>query len=104
MREQEPELLGEISQRLDKLLARAHEGHDVPPAHKHRLEGMMEAALICGVATENELRALFILRHDAYAPASLASVLGKNWGKAYPFPNLPIYMKRAPVEPSAADK
>ena len=104
MTEPEHELLWVFGQLMDKLLARAQEGHDIPPALKYRLEGMMDAARICGLASEGELRALYAQRYETRMSLSLASALGGDWEKEYPFPTLPLYTKRAPVVPTTADK
>jgi len=96
-------LLQEIDQRGRALYARVAAGHDAPPAHGLRLEGLREAAVLTGAAGEVELQELLDAAHGAAWGESLAERLGQDWQLAHPFPEVPVFMARAPVSTGKVD-
>lgn len=96
-------LLHEIASRWRGLFERLAAGDDLPPGQRLRLEGMMEAAVLCGLTTEAELlAAMDVAYRDTFA-RSLADDLGADWQALHPFPEIPAFMGRAPVYPSTPD-
>ncbi len=78
-------------------------GDDVPPSLRLRTEGLMEAALLTGLAKPEEIDAGM---DDCYQRAfgqSLAEDFGDDWRDFYPFPQIPAAGLRAPVYPSTSD-
>lgn len=96
-------LTEEVERRLNELLARLVAGDDAPPGAVLRLEGLREAAVLAGLWTEAEAQALLERRYAALCDESLAQSLGADWRERYPFPQLPLFARRAPVSPSTAD-
>lgn len=96
-------LLEEIDQRLAVLYDRLARGHDAPPALRLRLEGLLEAAELLKLASQDELLQRVERRHDEHASVSLRERCGDDWRRAHPFPQIPAYMERAPVSPSTSD-
>lgn len=96
-------LLEEVENRLQGLLQRVAMGGDVPPGLRYRLEGMLEAAALCGEATEAELEQLVERVHQDIFGVALAERLWDGWEALFPFPGLPIFADRAPVSPSTPD-
>lgn len=96
-------LVTELTHRWTILFAALAAGDDVPPAQRLRAEGMMEAALLVGVATVQELdRAM----DDCYQQAfgrTLEEEFDADWREFYPFPQIPAMGRRAPVYPSTRD-
>jgi len=93
-------LYPEIEGRLRRLLERLESGDDAPPGSRLRLEGLCEAAVLtgeCDIAAIDEL--LDSLHRELRGP-SLDAALGSHWRQAHPFPELPLFMDRAPVSPS----
>ncbi|MEM1404238.1 MAG: hypothetical protein AAGG55_12965 [Pseudomonadota bacterium] len=96
-------LLIEISHRLTMALEGLAAGDDFPPGQRNRLEGMLEAAVLERLATpaslDETLEALFLRIRGV----SIAETLGEDWREFHPFPELPLYMNRAPVVPTTND-
>jgi hypothetical protein len=63
----------------------------------------MEALVLSGGATREELQAAMAATFAAAAGRSLGSVLGDDWATVHPFPAIPFYQERAPVVPSTGD-
>jgi hypothetical protein len=78
-------------------------GDDVPPGQRLRAEGMMEAAVLLQVATEDELLAAMDHCYQCAFGRGLADDFGPHWRDFYPFPQIPAMGKRAPVYPSTRD-
>ncbi|WP_439101572.1 hypothetical protein [Congregibacter sp.] len=96
-------LAEEIRQRLSAQFQRVADGHDLPPGPRFRLEGLMEAAVLTGECEEDELRELIAELHGNIVGESLDARLGERWKRWHPFPQIPLYMERAPVSPSTSD-
>ncbi len=86
--------------RLRRLLTDLAAGHDAPPGQRLRLEGLCEAAVMVGELSSHELDELLERLHLEYLGAPLSASLGDDWRTYHPFPQLPLYMRRAPVSPS----
>ena len=96
-------VLSELQTRWRDMFAALAAGDDLPPGPRLRTEGMMEAALLQQLATEEELLGAM---QDCYQTAfgrSLAADFGEDWRDFYPFPQIPAMAARAPVFPSTAD-
>ncbi len=97
------ELLEAIENRLGAALSRLAAGGDLPPGHRYRLEGLLEAAVLTGAATEAELAALLRRLFEVHFRRPVEDSLWAGWKDLHPFPALPLYMARAPVSPSTSD-
>ncbi|MEL7043842.1 MAG: hypothetical protein AAGL66_02335 [Pseudomonadota bacterium] len=93
----------EIEARLRRLLADLAAGDDAPPADRLRLEGLCEAAVLTGELASRDLDVLLERLHSEYFDTSLSASLGADWRVYHPFPQLPLYMRRAPVSPSTPE-
>jgi hypothetical protein len=96
-------LLDEVERRWRTLFAELAAGADAPPAARLRLEGLLEAALLVGAASEAELTARMDVAYRQAFGESLAQRFGEDWRSFFPFPQVPAMMKRAPVVPSTRD-
>lgn len=97
------ELMRELQQRWSGMFADLAAGADLPPARRLRAEGMMEAAVLLGVASEEQLvSAMDHCYRDAFG-ATIAEHFGDDWREYHPFPQIPAMGVRAPVYPSTAD-
>ncbi|WOJ96850.1 hypothetical protein R0137_16630 [Congregibacter brevis] len=96
-------LYDEIRQRLTRQFQRVAEGDDIPPAARFRLEGLLEAAVISQEADKPALQALLAERHVAILGDTLEARLGEDWERWHPFPEIPVFLNRAPVSPSTSD-
>mgnify|MGYP006290976577 CR=1 FL=1 len=95
-------LYPEIERRLRRLLERLALGDDAPPGPRLRLEGLCEAAVLTGECDVPAIDALLDSLHRELRGRSLDEALGAHWRQAHPFPELPLYMDRAPVSPSGS--
>lgn len=96
-------LTRELHRRWQAMFTALAAGEDVPPSRRLRAEGMMEAALLLGLASAEELlRAMDSCYLAAYGRA-IAEDFGSDWQDFHPFPQIPAMGKRAPVYPSTAD-
>lgn len=94
-------LLLEIQRRWTDIFTALAAGGDLPPGQRLRAEGMMEAAVLVGVASAETLS---LAMDDCYREAfgrSLAADFGADWPVFFPFPQIPAMARRAPVYPSA---
>ncbi len=96
-------IFSEIRKRLLGMFSALARGEDVPPGTALRTEGLMEAALLTGHATIDELDALLLDCFNEANPADSELTLEPDWREFYPFPQIPLRMKRAPVYPSTSD-
>lgn len=93
----------EVAQRWQDMLAAVAAGDDIPPGLRWRTEGMMEALVLLGVRSGDELQQAMA---DAYRQSlgrSLESDLGADWQCGHPFPEIPFFMRRAPVHRGGHD-
>ena len=96
-------LVQELKSRWQAMFAALASGDDVSPGERLRGEGMMEAAVIAGEASEIELDAVM---SDVYLAAfgrAIDEDFRTDWRNFYPFPQIPAMAKRAPVFPSTSD-
>lgn len=93
-------LLDEIEERLRRLLVDLAAGDDIAPGALHRLEGLCEAAVLQQIISEVSLDDLADKLHTEILGEPMSARLGVDWRSHHPFPQLPLYMQRAPVLPS----
>ena len=93
----------ELEHRWRAMFEALANGDDVPPSQRLRAEGMMEAVVLLGIATVDELLQsmnhcyLVTFGHD------IARAFGDDWQALFPFPQIPAMARRAPVYPSTQD-
>jgi hypothetical protein len=92
-------LLEELQSRWSAIFSRLQAGGEVPPGMRLRTEGLMEAAVLLELASEDDLlAAMGSCYSDCYgAPMPL------DWRELFPFPQIPGFGQRAPVYPSTGD-
>ncbi len=93
----------EVTQRWQAMLEAIAAGDDIPPGLRWRTEGMMEALVLLGVRSSDELQQAMA---DAYRQSlgrSLEDDLGAEWQCGHPFPQIPFFMCRAPVHRGGPD-
>jgi hypothetical protein len=93
----------ELEQRWRLMFVALAGGDDVPPSQRLRVEGMMEAADLLGIATRE---VLLVSMDDCYRDVNGSSIeeeFGTDWQDFFPFPQIPAMAKRAPVFPSTRD-
>ena len=97
------DLYREIERRWRQLFERLAAGEDVAPGPRLRTEGLMEAAVISGEYREDELlqRMEAVFREINGRPIS--DDAGDAWRALYPFPQIPVIGRRAPVYPSTRE-
>ena len=98
-----PTLVEELRHRYTAMFTALAQGADVPPAVGLRTEGLMEAAVLVGQADVGQLDDLMALCYRDATGRTLAADLGEDWRADHPFPEIPLWMRRAPVVPSTAD-
>ena len=89
--------------RWREIFSRLEAGDVVPPTLQLRAEGVMEAAVAAGQASES---AVLEAMEDVYLDVrgvSITHQLGEDWQQLYPFPQIPAVAQRAPVYPSTPD-
>ncbi len=96
-------LLDELERRCSAIFAALARGEDVPPGQALRTEGLLEAALLLGRSEQARLDALLAQCYAEATGRPLSADLGEQWREDYPFPQIPLWMQRAPVVPSTAD-
>lgn len=96
-------LLRELEGRWTSLFDRLAAGEDLPPGPRLRTEGMMEAAVLLGLATEEGLTRRMAAAYRRSFGEEIAATFGTDWRQCFPFPSLPAMARRAPVVPSTAD-
>lgn len=96
-------LLQELHSRWQGMFAALARGEDLPPGRRLRAEGMAEAAVLTGTASEESLdQDMDRYFREAFG-ASLDECLDEGWRDFFPFPEIPAVTHRAPVYPSTAD-
>ena len=78
-------------------------GDDVPPSQRLRAEGLMEAAVLIGTATVDELLQSMNHCYRGAFDQDIAAAFGDDWQELFPFPQIPAMARRAPVYPSTPD-
>lgn len=96
-------LLDLLESRWREIFFRLEAGDVVPPTLQLRAEGIMEAAVTAGQASESELLYAMEDVHRQVRGVSIATKLGRDWHELYPFPQIPAVAQRAPVYPSTPD-
>ena len=96
-------IMDELRERWQGMFAALGTGEDLPPGLRLRTEGMMEAAVLLGAATEEEL--MFAMESCFGEPfrCQLMDAFNDDWRDFFPFPQIPAVMLRAPVYPSTQD-
>lgn len=97
------EVRRELARRWVHMLQRVAAGDDIPPSLRLRAEGLMEALVLGGEASAEELQSAMCGCHLQELGHSLDSVLGGHWREHYPFPQIPFFQQRAPVYPSTRE-
>lgn len=96
-------LLAELERRWQRMFGALAGGGEVPPALRLRTEGMMEAAVLLGVASAEQVTAAMERCYRAAFGHGFASVCGEGWQAFHPFPEIPAMGRRAPVYPSTPE-
>ena len=96
-------LLEEIDRRCGQLCRRIADGEDAPPGQLLRLEGLREAALLAGLASAAELQDRLEAIYLRECGEAIAVRCGEGWRDTYPFPEIPLFMARAPVSTGGGD-
>lgn len=96
-------LLAEMEARWQAMFAALQQGDDLPPTIRLRCEGLMEAAVLQGLASTTEIDIRMDTCYRQASGATLAEDFGAGWRNFYPFPQIPAVAQRAPVYPSTAD-
>lgn len=96
-------IVEELSRRWHAMFSDLQRGDDLPPGARLRTEGMMEAAVLAGAASAEELQAMMAESYQAITGSSLAEEFGEDWSEFFAFPQLPAMARRAPVYPSTKD-
>ncbi|MEE4277208.1 MAG: hypothetical protein V2I82_01930 [Halieaceae bacterium] len=96
-------LIQAIEERLDDFLRAVADGFDVPPGARLRFEGLCEAAVLAQVVDAGALDAILEEQRRAVLGASFSEALGADWREQHPFPELPLFMCRAPVVPTTSE-
>ena len=79
----------EIEQRWCTMFTALAAGDDVPPSQRLRAEGMMEAAVMLGIATPDVLIEAMDSCYRAVFGCGLDEACGEDWQAFFPFPQIP---------------
>ena len=96
-------ILEELSSRWRSMFSALQRGDDLPPGHRLRAEGMMEAAVLLGIASAPELQASMGEHYAEATGSSFEQEFGPDWAQFFVFPQIPAMARRAPVFPSTRD-
>ena len=96
-------LLEEINARWEAMFTALARGEDLPPGPRLRTEGLMEAAVLLGLAREDALQQAMGEAYQRSFGRSLGQDFGAGWEDFFPFPQIPAMAGRAPVVPSTRD-
>lgn len=96
-------IMAEVKARLRAMLQAVAAGEDIPPGQRWRTEGLMQALVLLGTRRDEELQQVIEDIHVEVLGQSLADVLGSDWRRDYPFPEIPFFMQRAPVHRARSD-
>ena len=89
--------------RWREIFFRLEAGDVVPPTLQLRTEGVMEAAVAAGHASESAVLNAMEDVHLEVRGVSIERQVGRDWRQLYPFPQIPAVAQRAPVYPSTSD-
>lgn len=96
-------LVEELSRRWCDMFDALARGEDLPPSVRLRTEGVMEAVVLLGIESEEELQSrLSACYQEAFGRLPEAD-FGPDWRDFYRFPQIPAVSRRAPVYPSTQD-
>jgi hypothetical protein len=96
-------LVEELRRRFQSMFTALAQGADVPPAAGLRAEGLMEATVLAEQADAARLDRLMAECYREAVGRELSADLGADWRSYHPFPEIPLWMHRAPVVPSTGD-
>lgn len=96
-------LLIELDARWRRIFTSLADGNDVAPGLRLRTEGLMEAAVLSGESSPEQLTQQMEASYHRAFGRTLAQDLEKDWQAFFPFPQIPAMAKRAPVYPSTKD-
>ena len=96
-------LLDEIVARWLAMFESLATGSDVAPSLRLRTEGLMEAAVLQGLLSADQLTQLMEQRYLQCYGHTIMADHGDDWQEFFPFPQIPAMAKRAPVYPSTPD-
>jgi len=96
-------LLSELDTRWQQIFSALAGGNDVPPGLRLRTEGLMEAAVLAGAASQEQLTGQMARSYEAAFGRTLEQDFEDDWQDFFPFPQIPAMAKRAPVYPSTKD-
>jgi len=96
-------LQSELQDRWHLMFTALAAGDDVPPSLRLRTEGLMEAAVITGLASSEQITGQMGEAYQRAFDCTLEESFASDWQDFYPFPQIPAMAKRAPVYPSTAD-
>ena len=92
--------LDELNRRWRRIFKTLRGGGEVSTSMRLRTEGVMEAVVALGLASETELQdALELCYRESFDDA-----LPQDWRELFPFPQVPGFGLRAPVYPSTRDQ
>lgn len=97
------DLMALLDERWQTLFQRLAAGEDAPPTLRLRTEGLMEAALVLELATEEALTARMAEHYQAAFGRSLEQHFDADWQLFFTFPQIPAMAHRAPVYPTTPD-
>lgn len=98
-----PPLLLEIEQRWERQFQALARGCDVSPSQRLRLEGLMEAAVLCGIAQREHLQQAMSQSYYKVNGVTFVDEFGDDWQTFFEFPQIPAMMRRAPVVPTTSE-
>ncbi|MFT5710301.1 MAG: hypothetical protein ACI8QT_000995 [Halioglobus sp.] len=96
-------LLTELETRWHNIFSTLKAGGDVAPGLRLRTEGLMEAMVLSGAATSDDVSSAMEACYLEVFNCSIAQDFEDNWRVFFPFPQIPAMGRRAPVYPSTPD-
>ena len=96
-------LLSELDTRWQQMFSALAAGNDVAPGLRLRTEGLMEAAVLTGAASQEQLAGQMAKSYEVAFGRGLEQDFDNDWQDFFPFPQIPAMAKRAPVYPSTKD-
>lgn len=89
----------ELESRWYDIFSTLQNGGEVPPARRLRCEGLMEALVLLGIASAEDLQGALERCYETCYDEPLQD----DWRELFPFPQIPGFGQRAPVYPSTSD-